>query len=245
VVSAIASLPDIVNNPAVGGASLVQGALGLGGSSSGSGTNSAVGNQISKSVIDSIVAHGTLGDGKIVLQQSRIRGRTFMADLTGNIAIAAVVSNSTLNLPVTVYLDRSVAEKIRLAGNTPATDQYAKLPDYLTMKGTLAEPKKDINYKAFAGTLLQGLSGVAGKNAGALQGLGNALTGGGSSGTGTNSAASTNRSANPIGGLLQGVLGGGQQPRTNAPGSTTNAPAATNQNPVGNLSNDFLKPRKK
>src|SRR6185369_466771 len=116
---------------------------------------------------------------------------------------------------------------------------------YLTMKGSLGDPKKEINYRAFAGSALQGLSGLAGKNSGLLQGLGSALSGGSTAAPGTNQpGASTNRPANNPGGLVQGLLGGPQPTATNAPG-VTNAAPATNQSPVDNLLNNLLKPKKK
>jgi hypothetical protein len=178
-----------------------------------------------------------------VLQDASVQSPTFRAEVNGTITLASVLSNSPVELPVKVYLDRAVAQTINLVPpDAPTNANYVKLPDFYAVKGTLGDPKPEINKMALLGTALRGVSGLAGKNSGLLQGLGNALTGGSS---GTN-AASTNQAAGK-GGLLQGLgglLGGGATASTNAPPGASTNPPATNTSPVGNLLNNLLKPRK-
>ena len=123
-----------------------------------------------------------------------------------------------------------------MAGNTPTNATYAKLPDFLTMKGTLGNSRADINKIALAGAVLQGVGGKSGQVGGALQGLGSLLSGGAN----TNSSSSTNQSGGRASGLLQG-LGGVLKNSTPA---ATNAPA-TNQSPVNSLINGLFGPKKR
>jgi hypothetical protein len=143
------------------------------------------------------------------------------------------LTNSPLQNPVSVSLERSVAQRINMAGNTPTNATYAKLPDFLTMKGTLGNPKPD--YMALASVVLQGTGGNAGQTGGALQGLSGLL----SAGTNTTNAG-TNQSGGKVGGLLQGISGllnSSTPPATNAP--------ATNQPSANSLLDGLFGPKKK
>jgi hypothetical protein len=91
---------------------------------------------------------------------------------------------------------------MNLAANTDTNAAYVKLPDFLTMRGTIGEPKADINKLALAGTVVKSVTGfvpAAEKTAGGL--LGNIL--------GTKPAGTTNAPASPlpVEGLLKGLLG--------------------------------------
>ncbi len=239
LVNAITVVPDLLKSPG-GAGSLVQGAesiLGFGGGT-GAGGGQA-GTALKKSPINSIVAKGNMGSGQMALQQAMIQSPAFRADATGTVKIESVLTNSPINIPVGVSLDRSVAQLINLApANAPTNEPYVKLPDYLVIEGTLGDPKSRINKLALLGSVLQGASGAAGKNSGLLQGLGSALTGGNRAGT--NAPGANTNQPGGVGGLLRG-LGGGLG--GNAPAGT-NTPPQTNQSPVGNLLNNFLNPKK-
>ena len=145
-----------------------------------------------------------------------------------------VLTNSTLQIPVSISLERGIAQRINLAGDTPANATYARLPDFFTIKGTLGDNKREYNYAALAGTIAKGVGGKAGQIGGLLGGL----LGGNTNNPASGSA--TNQPGGRVGGLLQGlggVLG-------NTPRASTNQPA-TNQAPVGNLLNNLFGPRKK
>jgi hypothetical protein len=130
-----------------------------------------------------------------------------------------------------------------LPANTPTNVTYVKLPDFLTMRGTVGKPDTKINTKILASALLKGAANIPGlgdKTSGILQGLGGML--GGGSGTNTPDGT-TNPPGGGVRGLLEG-LGGAGAAQTNAtPKSGTNAPA-TNQSPVNSLLDQLLKPRK-
>jgi hypothetical protein len=191
---------------------------------------------LKKSPINSIVLHGTAGSGRVNLQNAVVQSPAFEAQATGTITLTEVLTNSPIQIPVSVSLERLAAQRINMAGNTPPNLTYAKLPDFLSMKGTLGNPKTDINYVALASAVMQGVGGKTGQAGGALQGLGSLLSGG----TNTASSSSTNQSGGKVGGLLQGIGG----LLNNSAPAATNAPA-TNQSPVNNLINGLFGPKKK
>jgi hypothetical protein len=139
---------------------------------------------------------------------------------------------------VRVSLSRPLAEKVGLAGNTPTNQPMAALPDFLTMKGTLGKPEKDIKALVLVSLAARAGAGVAGQTGTAVGGkvgeVLNALSGLAGGGTNANTpSTSTNAdgtittnqpAAQPVGDLLRGLLGGRRTTTpTNAP--VTNPPA--------------------
>jgi len=196
LVKTITAIPDLAKNPASAATSL----LGLGGSSaSGSGGGTA---DLKKSPINSISLRGTAGSGRVDLQNAVVQSPTFEARAKGTITLAEVLTNSLLQIPVSVSLERSVAQRINMAGNTPASATYAQLPDFLTMTGTLGNSKADVNKAALLSAVLQGVGGKGGQAGGLLQGVGGLL--------GNNASAATNAPAtnpSPANNLLDGLFG--------------------------------------
>ncbi len=226
LIDTISTIPELAKNPSSGASSLLSSILS---SKSGAGQNGSLSGDLKRSPINSIILRGNAGSGNMQLQQALIQSPAFQAQATGTVALAPVLTNSTIQVPVSIWLDRNVAQRINMAGNTPTNSQYAKLPDFLTMTGTIGEPKRSINYAALGGTLLQGIGGTAGQTGSALQNL----LGHGSSGN----SASANTNQSGVGGLLHGLtgaLGGGT--------SSTNQPS-TNR-PSGGLLQDLLGPKK-
>lgn len=145
-----------------------------------------------------------LGDGNINLQRFVAQSEAFEARTQGTIPIAEVLTNSPLNLPVDFALRRSLADKVGLLpANTPTNAMYAMLPKFVTIKGTIGEPKSDLNELALGGMLLKSGIGITEKLGGnvdgtageALKGVGNLLTGQKSASTNspaTNSAPAFN-----------------------------------------------------
>jgi uncharacterized protein involved in outer membrane biogenesis len=204
LVNVIATIPDLARNPTA----IVGAASGKGGLS----------DDLAKSPIDVIKVRGVAGGGKVELQQSVVQSAAFKAEAAGTVALADVLTNSSIHIPVSVSLGRGVAEKLSLVpANTPTNEVYAKLPDFLTMKGTVGDPKTDINKVALAGTAFKTIggvvSGLGGKSGGLIKGVGDLLTG--------------TRSA------------------TNAPPTTGTNQPATSQSPVNDILNQLLKPKKK
>jgi uncharacterized protein involved in outer membrane biogenesis len=232
LVKTIAVIPDLAKNPGGTATSLLQGLTGSGSSSSSTRASA----DLAKSPINSIILRGTAGSGRVDLQKAIVQSPTFEAQASGTITLAEVLTNSPLQIPVSVSLERSVAQRLNMAGNTPTNATYAKLPDFLTIKGTLGNSKSDINPVALASAVLQGAGGTAGQAGGVLQSFSGLLSGG----TNATPGGSTNQSGGKAGGLLQGIGGllGGSMP------AATNAPA-TNQSPANSLLDGLFGPKKK
>jgi hypothetical protein len=207
VINVIAAVPEILKNPTAAGGSLA-GAL-FGGTETRQG---GLYDELSKAPINVISAHGNVGAGKVNLQRALIESSAFQAEADGVIAIAEVLTNSTLNVPLHIALQRSLADRVNLAGDTPTNAVYAKLPDYVTVKGTLGKPEPKYNALALVGTAAKTLGNIGNipgvnTNTGALiQGLGDLLT--------KPRSQSTN-----------------SPPNANQPTTTTNQPTTSNPQP--------------
>ena len=224
IVNVVIGIPDLIRSPSLG---TLASLTGLGG---GGGKAGGFMDELSQAPIGSVSAKAVAGGGKVELQQALVLSPAFWAEAKGTITLAAVLTNSALDLPVGVALKDSLGKKV---GLTEAAGGYARMPDFLTVRGTVGVPKPDIAYAKLA--LLAGKAGlgIAGGAGGALgekaTGLLNAVTGGASN---TNSAA---KPGNALGNALGNLLGGGA--KTNAPGKTNAAPAV-------NLLDLFNKPKK-
>ena len=127
--------------------------------------------------------------------------------------------------------------------NTPTNAAYAKLPDFLTIRGTMGNPQPDINKRALFGTVLTGVAGSIKGGGGILQDVGGILTGQPRGATNTATATSTNSSGSKAGGLLEG-LGGLLRDSSAGANAQTNR-SATNQAPANNLLDGLFGPKKK
>src|SRR5207249_2728527 len=144
IVNVIAVVPELIKNPAAGVGSLVGTALGGSGAGGGGWVN-----ELQQSPIDVIQARGAMGAGRVDLEHALVQSAAFQAETHGTITLAEVLTNSTLNLPLGVSVRRGLAEKINMVpAGTPTNAVYAKLPDYVTITGTIGDPKEKINKAA-------------------------------------------------------------------------------------------------
>ncbi len=220
LVNVVASIPELVKNPTGTATSLISGLLGK------AGTSGGLADDLQRSPIDSIVVRGAVSAGQVTLQQATVQNTAFRANATGTMTLASVLTNSALQIPVSVSLNQSIAQKLALASGTSAANAaYVKLPDFYTMEGTVGAPKNKINYLALAGTMGKSVTG-------AVQGLGGNV--GGVLGNVLGSTSSTNPSGSKVGGLLQGIL------------DNSVPPATTNQSPANRrLEGLLFGPKKK
>ena len=233
LVSTIAVIPELANNPASAATALLSKLIGPGDSNSSTNRTGGLTADLQRSPINLVTLHGTAGSGLVNVQQAVVQSPSFEAKAhDGTITLAEVLTNSPLQIPISVLLERTIAQRINMAGNT-ANATYAALPDFLTMKGTLGKAKADVNYVALGSAVLQGTGGKGGQVGGVLQGLGGLLS---KDATATSAQTSTTQSGGKVGGLLQG-LGGILNSGVPA---ATNAPATNNQAPVQNLLKGFL-----
>lgn len=193
--------------------------------------------ELTQTPINWTFARAEIGKGMVDLKQLAVQSEAFYAESSGAITLANVITNSSLNLPLQISLRRSLAEKTRLIpSDTPTNAKYAKLPQFVSVKGTLGAPEADINKLVLAGILARGTAGL-GVNLGSekagqvLEKVGDLLTGQPGGAATNNAPAETATNSSPVGGLLRGLGGllGGDSGRTNATNSSgTNAPARRN-----------------
>ena len=200
--------------------------------------------ELDQSPVDALQAGATLGQGRVEVTNATARSSAFHAESRGQIRIAPILTNSTLDFPVVLALRRSLAQKARLlTDNTPTNVDFVPLPGFVHVVGTLGVPDAKVDRAVITGLLLRSVGSFTGgstnKNANLIQDIGSLLTG--------EKRASTNQPASPagqtnnnvVGNILSAILGGGS---TNTPQST-NAPPSTNQppaNPLNNLLQDLL-----
>lgn len=177
-------------------------------------------NELEKSPINAIDARGAIGSGKVDLQKAMVQSGAFEADAHGTVTVADVLTNSALQVPVSVSLSRGIAKEFGLASaDTPTNATYVKLPDFYTMKGTVGEPKNDINKLALAklgGKAVLGVASQFGGNSSSLIKSAEGLLGGSS---GTNSQSGTNQPKEKSNSLIKGLGGfiSGALSQTNSP----------------------------
>jgi hypothetical protein len=239
IVNTVALVPDLIHDP-LGAATILLG------ETVGSGKG-GLADELQRAPINSIVARGTAGSGKIDLQQAVVQSAAFRADSKGTITLAPILTNSAVHLPITVSLSQPIVQRFGI-GSADTNAAYAALPDFLLVTGTVGNPKPDRKkLLALGGSVLQGIAGAlkggGGSTANILQGLGGLLGGGSTPAPATNAPANTNTNAptGRTGGILNGLLGGGAA-NSSSGNASTNQPA-TNQSPAKDLLNQFLKPR--
>jgi hypothetical protein len=142
LINVIVSIPQLLSSPDRAIASLLGQATGQGG---------GLMDELRQSPIQVINAQGRAGGGRIDLQQATVQSTAFNVNARGGIVLAEVLTNSTINIPVTIFLSRSIGTQLNLASaNTAASTTYVSLPQFLTLTGTIGNPKPDINKVALA-----------------------------------------------------------------------------------------------
>ena len=151
LINVIATIPQLLSSPESALASLL---------GQVTGQDGGLMDEFKKSPIQVINAQGKAGGGRIDLQQATVQSAAFKADAQGGIALAQVLTNSTIKIPVTVFVSQSIGKQLNLtSGNAAANATYVPLPQFLTMKGTIGVPKADINKVALGGMAVQSLGG--------------------------------------------------------------------------------------
>lgn len=224
ILNVIVGIPNFIRDPTAAVGNLLARLTGTGGARTGWA------DRLTAAPIDSVVLRGQAGGGRVDLREARVRSAAFLAEATGGITLAPILTNSPLQIPVMVSLSYPLANEVGLVpAGTPTNAPYVKLPDFVSLQGTLGVPEAKINKLALAAVALKTGAGVAGRTGSAagekvadvLAAIGGVL--GGGSPSPTNPPAGTNPPpADPMGGLLRGVgdlLRGGKSPTaaTNQP----------------------------
>ena len=200
LINVVAAVPELLRNPESAIGTLAKSVTGLGGG--------GLMDELKRSPIDAITAHGAIGSGRVDLQAASVQSPAFRADAKGTITLAPVLTNSTLAVPVSISLAQAVAERVGLAAAGTAGG-YAKIPDFYTMKGTIGDPKNDYNKPVLLGIAAKGIASAlpnVGGKAGNILGI---LTGQPAPGTNASPTVSTNQPATnqaPLNNLLDQLL---------------------------------------
>lgn len=223
VINVVVAIPDLIRNPTGAVGNLLGRITGLGGASKGGWLD-----ELTSAPINVVLLNGNAGEGHIRLQQAEVRSSAFQAQANGDIAIAPILTNSTINIPVNIALSRALSDRLGL-GSADTNAVYVALPQLLKLKGTIGKPKEDINTLALV-TLAAKAGGGLAKQLGSTTG------------------SQVGEILDAVGGLLGGKTAPATGASTNAPSAAvTNAPAATNAPPTNraiNLLDLFKKPQK-
>ena len=217
VINVVVAIPELVKNPTATVGNLI-------GRLTGTGTKGGFADEVMARPIEAIRVQGRVADGKITLEQAEVHSSAFQASAPGEIALNDILTNSAIRFPVQISLNRALAEKAGLAGNTPTNQPMVALSHFLTMHGTVGEPKKEINYAVLGALALQASGGIV-KQTGLAIG----------------DKAGSLLNALGLGGPNQ--QSGSAQTTNTAPGAATNKSPANPQPPV-NLLDLFKKPKK-
>ena len=169
---------------------------------------------LTQSAITDVAAVVQMGDGLIKLQQANVKSSKFIVNAAGTIPIHDVITNSPLDIPVDVWLERTVASRLTLGSGT---EPFAKLPQFVTIKGTVGAPAEEFDKAALAHLTLGAAAGIA-------KGLGLDI--------GDKAQNMLKGAASDGGGLLKGLGGllGGQRQQAPPANTKTNA-APKGKNP--------------
>ena len=179
VINVVTALPRLIQNPGAQVGSWLGQLTGGAPAKTGSWVD-----ELEAEPLDVIDLAADVGKGAVSLNRARVQSSALRIDARGGLRFAPVLTNSPINIPVTIALSRKLAEKaVLLDASTPADAAYAPLPEFLTVKGTLGNPSPSIDKIALAamgaktlGRAAAGLGGnLGGKVAGAAGVLGNLL----------------------------------------------------------------------
>lgn len=171
--------------------------------------------EITAHPIEVMLLDGGMANGKLEVKEALVKSVAFQVQSTGEIKFAPDSKDSTVHFPLQVSLGRQYAEKLGMVHfNTPTNAIYIALPNFLTVKGSLANVKTDFSE---AGLLL-----LAGKSLGGV-GLetGKAIG---------NVGLDAGKAVGGAGKMLFGTASGLFKPRAKHP--ETNAPAGSGTNNV-------------
>ncbi|MCS1408550.1 MAG: hypothetical protein M2R45_01726 [Verrucomicrobia subdivision 3 bacterium] len=161
------------------------------------------------SPIQGVVLDSKFEQGNVNLNEFKVLSPHFQVLSSGKIPIADDLMDSVLALPV----DLAIAKEMAVAANlveddVEAIDGHVKIPPFVKVDGTLAEPKVNIDKVAVGKLFIRNVAGlpesVVGEVGNVLEGLGDMVGGKGS----TEKAAG--KLLEGIGGLLDGEEKGGR-----------------------------------
>ncbi len=153
VINVVAAIPELLSNPNSAIASI---ASLLGGTAGHAGLM----DELEQSPIEIISVQAKAGNGQMNLQSASVQSSAFEADANGGVMLNSALTNSTINVPVTISLSQAIAKQLNVTSTTASANSgYVPLPQFLTMTGTIGNPKANINKLALAGIVAHSVTG--------------------------------------------------------------------------------------
>lgn len=189
VLNSVIGLPDLIRNPLASVENMLGRLVNFGGQRGGWS------DQLMSAPIDVIETKIQAGEGRLRLEQAEIRSSAMRTRAMGDIVLAPVLTNSTIKIPVSVSLNRPLANQIGLVpADAPTNALYYAMPQFLEIEGTLGKPEPKTDKLALAELaartgvgVAKGIGGATGEKVGGiLQKSGNILGGKSSPNTTTN-----------------------------------------------------------
>ena len=163
IINVVVGLPELIRNPVAALGNLLGG---------GTQKKSGWADTLTASPLDAITMQANARDGQVQLQSAEVRSAAFQALASGQIVLAPILTNSTIQIPVRIALSRSLASQIGLvSAATPTNSVYVAMPDFLKMQGTVGKPKANIDKLALVELAAQSGGGVVKGIGGAVGGL--------------------------------------------------------------------------
>jgi hypothetical protein len=193
IINTVIAIPSLIRNPLATAGNLLGQLAGV-----SDKDNKGWIDQLTAAPLNVAVVRAKAGNGRIDLQEGVVRSDAFQASARGEIRLASVLTNSSLQVPVTISFNRTLGDKLGLvSAKSPTNQTYFPMPEFLTIQGTLGDPKPQTDKVALAGLAANAVgSAVTGsKVGGILKDAAGLLTGEGLSktnGTSTNKPASFN-----------------------------------------------------
>jgi hypothetical protein len=172
----IVGLPELIRNPLAGVENLVGRLVNFGGQRGGWS------DELMNAPIQSMGLRVKAASGVVTLESAEIQSSMFRASGSGQIMLATILTNSTLNIPISIALNRELAQQVGIAvSDASANAGYFPMPQFLEMTGTVGRPKTKTDKLVLGELALRTTGGVV-KNivSAAGESVGNVLQKGGS-----------------------------------------------------------------
>lgn len=146
-------------------------------------------------VVDRINLDAEFGSGAFAIKDLLVGTEPFIISTQGSVGVNDDIASTEYRLPLTMSLKREIAKSANfLPRDTPETQEYVPLPDFVSLAGTLSgTPGVKINEARIAQMLLQSAAGLPGET------LNNAVE------IIQDPAGSVGNVINNVGGLIPGI----------------------------------------
>jgi len=115
-------------------------------------------NDLLESPVTSLYVKSSAGNGVINLDQLDVMSPRFLSRNNGKIILNDILTNSTIDIPITLEIERSLVQKLGLQANN--TNRYVLLPQFAKITGTIGSYKTKVDEFALSKLILKSVTGV-------------------------------------------------------------------------------------